>query len=363
MSSPASFESTPAKSGIPHWYPDLLASVTRQIHSGRSKAISAANREMLLSYWAIGNELTQRESAQGWGSKVVTRLSADVRVAFPEARGFSPRNLRYMKSFAEAWPEFPMLQAPLATLPWYHHIALLEKLKSADERLWYAASAIDQGWSRNVLVHQIDTRLHERSGKAITNFKVALPPSESDLAQQSFKDPYVFDFVSMTGKRNEHELEGQLILHVEKFLLELGQGFAFVGRQVRLTISDDEFFADLLFYNFKLRCFVVVELKATAFKPEYLGQINMYMSAVDDLLSHADDQPTIGLLLCKTKNNVVAEYSLRGFSKPIGIAEWESEIVKSLPEEFAATLPSIEELEAELSQDITIETVNQGESP
>lgn len=348
-SPPASFESTLAKSGMPKWYPELLASVSSQIHSGRSRAISAANREMLLSYWSIGNELSKRESAKGWGSRVVTRLSADVRSAFPEARGFSPRNLRYMKSFAEAWPDFPMLQAPLATLPWYHQIALLEKLSDPGTRLWYAAAAVENGWSRNVLAHHIETKLHERSGKAVTNFKSTLPPAGSDLAQQSFKDPYVFDFVSMTGERNEREFEGQLVLHVEKFLLELGQGFAFVGRQFRLTIGNDEFFADLLFYNFKLRCFVVVELKATAFKPEYLGQINMYMSAVDDLLAHADDQPTIGLLLCKTKNNVVAEYSLRGFSKPIGVAEWESQIVASLPEEFVSTLPSISELEAELS--------------
>ncbi|MET4095222.1 PDDEXK nuclease domain-containing protein [Arthrobacter sp. UYCu712] len=351
MSTPASFESTPAKSGMPEWYPELLASVAREVNSGRSKAISAANREMLLSYWSIGSELAKRESAQGWGSKVVTRLSADVRSAFPDARGFSPRNLRYMKSFAEAWPDFPMLQAPLATLPWYHQIALLEKLGDPETRLWYAAAAVESGWSRNVLAHHIDTKLHERSGKAVNNFKATLPPSDSDLAQQAFKDPYVFDFVSMTGKRNERELEGQLVEHVEKFLLELGQGFAFVGRQVRLTIGEDEFFADLLFYNFRLRSFVVVELKATAFKPEYVGQINMYMSAVDDLMAHPDDKPTIGLLLCKTKNNVVAEYSLRGFAQPIGVAEWESGIVKSLPEEFAATLPSISELEAELSDD------------
>ncbi|WP_374102039.1 YhcG family protein [Arthrobacter sp. ISL-5] len=213
------------------------------------------------------------------------------------------------------------------------------------------SGAIAEGWSHSVLSHQIETDLRKRSGKAVNNFKATLPPSDSVLAEQAFKDPYVFDFLAMTDKRNERGLEDQLVRHVEKFLLELGQGFAFVGRQVRLTIGDDEFFADLLFYNFRLRCFVVVELKATAFKPEYIGQINMYMSAVDDLMAHPDDKPTIGLLLCKTKNNVVAEYSLRGFSKPIGVAEWESKVVKSLPEEFATTLPSISELEAELSDD------------
>ncbi|WP_255769469.1 PDDEXK nuclease domain-containing protein [Pseudarthrobacter sulfonivorans] len=329
----------------------MLANVSKEISAGRSRAVAAVNREMLLSHWTIGRELADRESAEGWGAKVVTRLSADIRSAFPDARGFSPRNLRYMKSFAQAWTDFPMLQAPLATLPWYHQIALLEKLSDPETRLWYAAAAVESGWSRNVLAHHIQTNLHERSGKAINNFKATLPPSDSDLAEQSFKDPYVFDFVAMTDQRNERGLENQLILHVERFLLELGQGFAFVGRQVRLTIGDDEFFADLLFYNFRLRCFVVVELKATAFKPEYVGQINMYMSAVDDLMAHPEDRPTIGLLLCKTKNNVVAEYSLQGFSKPIGVAEWESEIVKSLPEEFVSTLPSISELEAELSGD------------
>ncbi|MDI3195753.1 PDDEXK nuclease domain-containing protein [Pseudarthrobacter sp. AL07] len=350
MPDSASFESTPAKVGMPDWYPELLESVSREVSAGRSRAIASVNREMLLSYWTIGRELASRESAQGWGSKVVTRLSADVRSAFPEATGFSPRNLRYMKSFAQAWPDFPMLQAPLATLPWYHQIALLEKLGDPKTRLWYAAAAVENGWSRNVLAHHIETKLHQRSGKAVNNFKATLPPSDSDLAEQSFKDPYVFDFLAMTDKRNERGLEDQLIQHVEKFLLELGQGFAFVGRQVRLTIGDDEFYADLLFYNFRLRCFVVVELKATAFIPGHVGQLNMYMSAVDDLLAHPEDKPTVGLLLCKTKNNVVAEYSLRGFSSPIGVAEWESEVVKSLPEEFATTLPSISELEAELSQ-------------
>ncbi len=343
------FESTPPRSGMPEWYPELLDQVSDTISSGRARAVSAANQELVRAYWSIGRNLLARETAEGWGARVVTRLSADLRERFPEARGFSPRNLRYMKSFAAAWPDLAMLQTASATLPWSHHVLLLEKLSEPVVRLWYADAAVRHGWSHTVLGHQIESRLHERSGKAINNFTATLPGPDSDLAQQSFKDPYVFDFVAMTDKRNERGLEHQLVLHIQKFLLELGQGFAFVGQQVRLTIGDDEFYADLLFYNFKLRCFVVVELKATPFKPEYLGQINMYMSAVDDLLSHPDDKPTIGLLLCKTKNNVVAEYSLRGFTKPIGVAEWETEIVRSLPEEFASTLPSIETLEAELA--------------
>jgi len=349
----ALFPVTPAASSMPEWYPELLASVTRHVNTGRSKAIAAANSELLASYWAIGRELAQREAEQGWGAKVVTRLSADVRSAFPGATGFSPRNLRYMKSFAQAWTDPAMLQQAVATLPWGHQIMLLEKLNDPDTRLWYAAAAVKNGWSRNVLTHQIETNLHERSGKAVTNFSATMPPSDSDLAQQSLKDPYVFDFLSLTDRRNERELEAQLIEHVEKFLLELGQGFAFVGNQVRLQINSQEFFADLLFYNFRLRCFVVIELKATDFRPEYLGQINLYMSAVDDLLAHIDDKPTIGLLLCKSKDSIVAEYALRGHSQPIGVAEWSAVITESLPAELAASLPSISELEAELSQDIS----------
>jgi predicted nuclease of restriction endonuclease-like (RecB) superfamily len=347
----AAFAAPPARTSMPDWYPELLASVSNEVVAGRSRAISAANRELLKSYWSIGRELAERESEQGWGSKVVTRLSADIRSRFPGSKGFSPRNLRYMKTFAQAWPEFPMLQAPLATLPWYHQIALLEKLDDAATRLWYAAAAVEHGWSRNILAHQIETRLHERSGQAITNFKTTMTPADSDLAQQATRDPYVFDFVAMTDRRSERELELQLVQHVEKFLLELGQGFAFVGEQVRLEINGDEFFADLLFYHLRLRCYVVIELKAVNFEPGFVGQLGMYMSAVDDLLAHPDDKPTIGLLLCKEKNNVVAEYALRGFNLPIGVSGWQSEIIESLPEEFASSLPSIELLEAELADD------------
>lgn len=318
---------------------------------------------MLASYWAIGSELARRETEQGWGSKVVARLAADVRSAFPGATGFSPRNLRYMKSFAQAWPDFPMLQAPLATLPWYHQIALLEKVSDSETRLWYAGAAVENGWSRAVLVHHIETKLHDRSGKTVSNFKATLPPSDSDLAQQATKDPYVFDFLSLTEKHNERELENQLVQHIEKFLLELGQGFAFVGEQVRLEINGDEYFADLLFYHLRLRCYVVIELKAVKFEPGFLGQLGMYMAAVDDLLAHPDDKPTIGLLLCKSKNNLVAEYALRGSSMPIGVSEWKTEIVKSLPDEFASSLPSTADLEAELAQEVSTSSTTGPRSP
>lgn len=347
----ASFPGVPPASSMPSWYPALLQTVAKEVHVGRTRAAAAANSELLRSYWSIGRQLAERETEQGWGAKVVTRLSADIRTRFPEAKGFSPRNLRYMKSFAQAWPDFPMLQAPLATLPWYHQIALLEKLDDGATRLWYAAAAAQHGWSRNVLVHQIQTRLHERSGQAITNFAATMVPADSDLAQQATKDPYVFDFLAMTDKHSERELELQLVKHVEKFLLELGQGFAFVGEQVRLEINGDEFFADLLFYHLKLRCYMVIELKAVKFEPGFLGQLGMYMAAVDDLMAHPDDKPTIGLLLCKEKNSVVAEYALRGFNTPIGIAEWRTSLADSLPDEIASSLPSIETLEAELASE------------
>lgn len=341
---------------MPEWYPELLESVSRRIVVGRSKALYAANRETLASYWAIGKDLLQRETQEGWGSKVVTRLSTDIRSAFPEVRGFSPRNLRYMKSFAQAWPDSEMLQQPVATLPWGHNVILLEKLSDTESRRWYAAAAVEHGWSRAMLVHHIETGFHERSGGAVTNFAATLPPSDSDLAQQSLKDPYIFDFLSLTPRHTEREVEGQLVTHIEKFLLELGQGFAFVGRQVRLEVAGDEFFADLLFYHLTLRCYVVIELKAVKFDPGFLGQLGMYMAAVDDLLAHDDDKPTIGLLLCKSKNNLVVEYALRSSSAPMGVSDWKAQIVESLPEELASSLPSVEELEAELS-----DPVDQGE--
>ncbi|WGW14141.1 PDDEXK nuclease domain-containing protein [Saxibacter everestensis] len=304
---------------------------------------------MLMTYWAIGRDILERQSEEGWGARVVDRLSGDVRSQFPGSKGYSPRNLKYMRAFAAAWPDQAIVQASLAQLPWYHQIALLEKLNDPETRLWYAAVAVDGGWSRNLLIQQIGSKLHERSGEAVTNFSATLPPADSDLALQAMKDPYIFDFLAMADQRNERELEAQLVSQVEKFLLELGQGFAFVGQQVRLVVGDDEFFVDLLFYHLKLRCYVVIELKATKFEPSYVGQLGMYMSAVDDLLAHPDDKPTIGLLLCKSKNSVVAEYALRGFTMPMGVAEWKTEVVESLPEEFASSLPSIEDLEAELA--------------
>jgi predicted nuclease of restriction endonuclease-like (RecB) superfamily len=254
-----------------------------------------------------------------------------------------------MRAFAEAWPDPEVVQGRLAQLPWWSQIALLEKLKTADQRLWYAAEAITNGWSRDILALQIDRRLHERAGKAITNFALTMPPEDSDLAQQAFKDPYVFDFLDLTERSRERELESGLIEHVHDFLIELGQGFAFVGRQVRLEVGRDEFYCDLLFYHLRLRRYIVIELKAVRFEPGFLGQLGMYMAAVDDLLAHPDDEPTIGLLLCQGKNNIVAEWAVRGYKTPIGVADWTTALTTALPEELSSSLPSIEELEAELS--------------
>jgi len=343
------FASTPPATDLPAWYPALLNSISDRVSQGQRHANLAVNQELISTYWHIGRDILDRQSMQGWGTKVIDRLSADLRERKPDIKGFSPRNLKYMRSLAAAWPASAIVQAPLAQLPWYHHIALLEKLNDEPTRIWYARMALAEGWSRNHLVRQIETRLHERSGQATSNFNTVLPSSTSSIVQESTKDPYVFDFLELTESHNERELEGQLLQHIERFLLELGRGFAFVGRQLRLDVAGDEFFPDLVFYNFILRRFVVVELKVGKFEPGYVGQLGMYMSAVDDLLAQPGDEPTIGLLLCKTKNSVVAEYALRGFSSPIGVAEWATQIKNSLPEEVSRSLPSIDELESELA--------------
>lgn len=336
---------------IPDWYPEFLTAVSDRISTGRRRAVAAANAELVVTYWSVGREILARQESEGWGARVVDRLSADLRERFPDTKGFSARNLKYMRAFAAAWPDPAIVQGTLAQLPWYHHVALLDKLDAPDQRIWYGERAIDQGWSRDVLVHQIEGQLHRRAGKAVTNFANTLPPADSDLAQQSTRDPYLFDFVGNADIRWERDLEHALTVHVEKFLLELGQGFAFVGRQVHLEIGDADFYLDLLFYHLRLRCYVVIELKVGDFEPGYIGQLGTYMAAIDDTFRHGDDKPTIGLLLCKTKNNVVAEYALRGYTMPIGVAEWKTAITESLPAELESGLPSIEQLEAELAED------------
>jgi predicted nuclease of restriction endonuclease-like (RecB) superfamily len=343
------FASAPPSASMPEWYPDLLDRVSAHISTGHRRAISAANSELLTSYWSIGREILNRQQAEGWGTRVIDRLSADLKSRFPAAKGYSPRNLKYMRAFAAAWPNQAIVQRSVAQLPWRHHVALLEKLDNAELRLWYAGAALERGWSRDVLALQIEGRFHERAGRAVTNFAAVMPDERSDLAQQATRDPYLFDFIGATDSWREREVEEKLVEHVGKFLLELGQGFAFLGRQVRLELDGDEFFCDLLFYHLELRCYVVIELKAVPFNAAFLGQLGLYMAVVDDVLAKEGDNPTIGLLLCRNKKEVVAEYALRNFKAPIGVAEWTSAISKSLPEEFRSVLPSVAELEAELA--------------
>jgi predicted nuclease of restriction endonuclease-like (RecB) superfamily len=330
----------------PQGYAEWLAELKTRIHTAQQRATLAVNRELVLLYWQIGHDILARQAEQGWGTKVIDRLAKDLRAAFPDMKGFSPRNLKYMRAFADAWPDGEFVQAVLAQLPWYHQLALLDKLPGAEARRWYAANAIEHNWSRNVLVMQIETRLLERSGQAVTNFPATLPAPLSDLARESIKDPYRFDFLGLSDEAQEREIEHALVRHVTEFLLELGAGFAFVGRQVLLDVGGDEFFIDLLFYHLKLRCYVVIELKGGKFKPEHLGQLGFYLTAVDRQVKSEHDNPTIGLLLCKSKNKVVAEYALGDKSQPMGVAEYK--LLESLPPELQTSLPSIEQIEREL---------------
>ena len=333
----------------PAGYADWLADLKGRIHTAQQRATLAVNRELVLLYWQIGQDILARQSAQGWGAKVIERLALDLRAAFPHMKGFSPRNLKYMRAFAQAWPDAQFVQEVLAQLPWYHQLALLDKLPGPETRRWYAAKALKHNWSRNILVMQIEARLLERSGKAVTNFEASLPAPQSDLARESLKDPYRFDFLGLTDEAQEREVENALVKHVTEFLLELGAGFAFVGRQVLLDVGGDEFFIDLLFYHLKLRCYVVIELKGGKFKPEHLGQLSFYLTAVDAQVKHPQDNPTIGLLLCRSKNKVVAEYALRTNTQPLGVAEYQ--LLDSLPAELQTSLPSIEQIEHELAGD------------
>jgi predicted nuclease of restriction endonuclease-like (RecB) superfamily len=327
-------------------YQTLLAELKQRIRSAQVRAALAVNRELVLLYWGIGKEILARQGEEGWGSKVVERLAKDLRIEFPEMKGISRTNLLYMRAFAEAWPEEPIVQQVAGQLPWFHNCTILDKVKLAEERLWYTQAAIQNGWSRNVLVMQIETNLYRRQGKAITNFQTTLPPPQSDLAQQLIKDPYNFDFLTLGQEAKERDLERALLAHVQQFLLELGVGFALVGSQVPIEVGGEEFRIDLLFYHLKLRAYIVVDLKMTPFKPEYAGKMNFYLSAVDDLLRHPDDKPSIGLILCKAKNRFVAEYAVRDIAKPLGVAEFR--YLEQLPEQLKGTLPTIEEIEAEL---------------
>jgi predicted nuclease of restriction endonuclease-like (RecB) superfamily len=358
-------------------YAGLLVEIKSRIQLAQTRAVLAVNGELIRLYWQIGQLLDERQASEGWGAGVIPGLARDIRNELPEQKGFSERNLKRMLAFHRAYrgvslagpgfvphavaPAVPGVPPPakvpqavaqidgdlLASVPWGHHVLLLERVKDPAMRGWYMAQVMSNGWSRNVLAMQIDTQAHARQGKLPNNFTARLPATQSDLVQQALKDPYVFDFLTLEEPFHERELETGLVRHLEKFLLELGQGFAFVGRQYPLVVGDSEFYIDLLFYHLKLRCFVAIELKRGAFKPEYAGKLNFYCNVVDDTLRHPADNPTIGLMLCRGKDNVLAEYALRGIDKPIGIANFE--LMRALPESLQSALPTIEALEAQLA--------------
>lgn len=334
---------------LPGGYAGLLAALKERIRAAQMHAVLAVNHELVGLYWSIGKEILVRQGREGWGSKVVDRLARDLHKEFPGMAGFSRSNMLYMRAFAEAYPEASIVQQLVGQIPWGHNVLLLNRVKKPEHRLWYAKAAIANGWSRAVLDAQVATHAHRRQGRAITNFKRTLPAGRSDLAQQTLKDPYTFEFLGIAGATRERDLEKALVDHIQKVLLELGTGFAFVGRQVPLRVGRRDYFLDLLFYHLKLRCYVVVELKMEAFEPEHAGKMNFYLTAVDERLRHPDDGPSIGLLLCKDNDKLVAEYALRDVSKPIGVAEWRTRLVATLPKKLRGALPTVEEIERELS--------------
>lgn len=332
-------------------YLQFIEEIKNEIRRQRVSVVLNANSSMICLYWNIGKAILEKQENEGWGAKIIDRMAKDLKDAFPDMSGFSPRNIKYMRKFAECWPDFEIVQRVVAQLPWRTNIKLLDKLNNVESRIWYAYKTLENGWSSTILELQIQSCLMERSGKSVNNFEVALPPMDSDMANQIFKDPYLFDFLGTDVPRREVEIERKLTEHIQKFLLELGQGFAFVGRQVHLEVGGQDFYIDLLFYHLKLRCYVVIELKTCDFEPGFISQLNMYQNAVNDILRHPDDKPTIGLLLVKGKNETVVEYSLSGYQNPIGVAEWKSQIEKSLPAELRSSLPSIEEIEKELDSE------------
>lgn len=336
-------------------YKNFLADMKDRLKKAQIRAALASNHELILFYWHVGNELSTRKTLFKWGEKLVEQFSHDMRQAFPGMQGFSVRNLQRMRQFSQTYPNLAIAAQPVSQLPWGHIIRLMQLVKNPIKREWYIQQTIEYGWSRPILEMQIETGLYERQGISdhkVTNYHERLPAPQSDLANQLLKDPYKFDFLTIQDDAHERAIEDALITHMKDFLLELGQGFAFVGSQVPLTFDDQEFFMDLLFYHLKLRCFVVIELKAGKFKPEHTGQLGFYLAVADDLFKKENDNPTIGILLCKSKNKVVAEYALQNIKAPIGISEYQ--LSKALPQELKTNLPTVEELEAELSKDFAI---------
>ena len=334
--------SAPSTEVNAHTYAAFVGVLKQKIAAARHRAGLSVNRELVVLYWTIGRDILSRQEREGWGARVIDRLSEDLRQAFPEMTGLSARNLKYMRTFAEAWPDGEFVQQLAAQLPWGHNMLLLDATTASEERAWYARQTIEHGWSRNVLAHQIASNLFARQGSALTNFSQTLPAEQSELAQQILKDPYTFDFLSLGPDMLERDLERGLIEHLRSLILELGKGFAFVGSQYHLEVGGQDYYLDLLFYHLRLRCFVVIELKIEDFKPEFAGKMNFYLSAVDEQLRHPDDKPTIGIILCKGRNEVIVEYSLRDSSKPMGVAQYQ--LSQALPPQLQEDLPTVDEL-------------------
>lgn len=349
-------------------FPALVSEVKGRIQAAQARAIFAVNAELVRLYWDVGRIVRGRQANEGWGAGVIPRLSRELHNELPDLKGFSERNIKLMVQFSSEYPgaftasdpigQPPVAQLPrdgkgqlpVAQIPWAQNVLLMQKFKDLDLRRWYIDQTLANGWSRNVLGLMIDAEAHRRHGKAVANFHHRLHAPQSDLARQTLKDPYIFDFLTLAEPFQERELETGLVRHLEKFLLELGQGFAFVGRQFRLDVGDEDFYIDLLFYHLRLRAYIVIELKKGKFKPEYAGKLNFYCNVINDRLRHPADQPTIGLILCQSQDRLLAEYSLAGINQPIGISTYE--LTRALPPTLKSALPTVQEIEAELSQDV-----------
>jgi predicted nuclease of restriction endonuclease-like (RecB) superfamily len=332
----------------PKGYPKFLADLKTRIAEARARASLSANRELIVLYWQIGRDIRGRQRKEGWGAQVIDRLAHDLGRAFPEMKGFSVRNLQYMRKFAEAYPRPSIVQQVAAQIPWFHNCILMDRIKSLKEREWYISQTVENGWSRNVLVHQIESGLYRRQGKALTNFARTLPRPHGDLVRETLKDPYVFNFLSLGREAEERDLQQALIQNLRDFLLELGVGFAFVGSQYHLEVGGDDFYLDLLFYHIRLRCYVAIELKTGAFQPEFAGKMNFYLTSLDRQLREKGDQPSIGLILCKQQNRLVAEYALHEMKKPVGVSTYR--LTETLPARLQASLPSPRQLAQELEK-------------
>ena len=343
------FTAPPETTEMDDTYDDFIKALVNDVHRTRISVVLASNAAMIMLYWNIGNAILKKQQMLGWGAKVIDRIAFDLKKEFPDMKGFSPRNIKYMRKFAESWTDAEIVQQLVAQIPWRSNLVLLEKLPDQESRIWYAKMTVKNGWSSNILQLQIESRAKERSGKSVNNFELAMPDKDSDMVNHIFKDPYLFDFLGTADLRRERDVERMLTQHIQEFLLELGQGFAFVGRQVHLELGGDDFYIDMLFYHLKLRCYVVVELKVCEFDPGFVSKLNMYVNAVNKILNHPDDKPAIGLLLVKGKNDTVVKYALGGFTNPIGVADWQEKLNDTLPDNLKPSLPSIEEIEANLT--------------